>query len=100
MTCEDARRKIVLGAAQPGAQAVVFERALLQHLGHTIPAQLTTVVTFRTRGVRCRRCPALEGDGRHVWVARVTARLCSAIRWLSSLLAKVVTVDGLAEGWA
>jgi hypothetical protein len=37
------------------------ERQLLAHLGFELPAELTTVVRYRTRGVRNRRWPALEG---------------------------------------
>lgn len=37
------------------------ERILLAHLGYTVPADLTTLVTFKTRSVRNRRWLALEG---------------------------------------
>jgi len=38
------------------------ERILLQHLGYTLPDQLTTVVTFKSRSVRHRSWPTLEGN--------------------------------------
>ncbi|PPJ24148.1 hypothetical protein C5E45_28285 [Nocardia nova] len=37
------------------------ERALLEHLGYTLPATLTTRVDYDT-GIRCRRWPDLEGQ--------------------------------------
>jgi hypothetical protein len=40
--------------------AVDCERALLAHLGFTVPDDLVTVVRYRTRGVRCRTWPQLE----------------------------------------
>jgi hypothetical protein len=38
------------------------ERALLAHLGYTLPDELVTVVRYRTRGVRHRRWPQLESQ--------------------------------------
>lgn len=40
--------------------ATSVEKELLEHLGHVLPAELMTEVTFTTRGVRTRRWPALE----------------------------------------
>lgn len=42
--------------------ATPAERILLQHLGYTLPASLDTVVTYKTKSVRNRRWPALEGS--------------------------------------
>ena len=39
--------------------ATPTERALLTHLGYTVPAVLTTVVTYRSTGVRNRTWPQL-----------------------------------------
>ena len=36
------------------------ERTLLAHLGYTLPADLTTTVTWTSDGVRKRRWPQLE----------------------------------------
>lgn len=41
--------------------ATATERALLEHLGYVLPAELTTVVRYPTVGVRQRRWPQLEG---------------------------------------
>lgn len=40
--------------------ATVTERALLAHLGYTLPEELVTRVHFRTETLRQRRWPALE----------------------------------------
>ena len=42
--------------------ATPTERALLEHLGHTLPADLLTRVSFRTETLRQRRWPSLETD--------------------------------------
>jgi hypothetical protein len=42
--------------------ATETERILLTHLGFELPEQLTTVVRYRTRGVRHRSWPALEAQ--------------------------------------
>ena len=42
--------------------ATETERILLVHLGFELPEQLTTVVRYRTRGVRHRSWPALEAE--------------------------------------
>jgi hypothetical protein len=42
--------------------ATLTERILLAHLNYSpLPAELTTVVRFKTTGVRNRRWPQLEG---------------------------------------
>ena len=38
------------------------ERILLAHLGYELPAELKTVVKYRTRGVRHRSWPQLENQ--------------------------------------
>ncbi len=40
--------------------ATPTERKLLAHLGYTVPADLTTTVTYRSGGVRTRTWPQLE----------------------------------------
>ena len=40
--------------------ATPTERLLLEHLGYTLPENLTTLVKYRTKGVRCRTWPQLE----------------------------------------
>lgn len=42
--------------------ATPTEIALLQHLGHVLPAELVTEVQYRTRGVRHRSWPQLEAQ--------------------------------------
>lgn len=39
------------------------ERTLLEHLGYTLPDQLTTRVQFQTETLRTRRWPQLETQG-------------------------------------
>ena len=43
-------------------EASATERALLEHLGYQLPAQLTTRVAWLSAGVRNRRWPQLEGQ--------------------------------------
>lgn len=43
-------------------EATSTERALLSHLGFTVPEQLTTVVKFKSPSVRNRRWPQLEDE--------------------------------------
>jgi hypothetical protein len=40
--------------------ATETERALLEHLGHVLPEELLTTVTFPSKGCRRRRWPVLE----------------------------------------
>ena len=41
--------------------ATATERALLEHLGHTVPAELTTTIDY-SAGIRRRRWLQLEGS--------------------------------------
>ena len=46
-----------------GRPATAAEIALLEHLGYTVPAELTTVVSWPSRACRRRRWPVLESTG-------------------------------------
>ena len=47
------------GFARPATDT---ERQLLEHLGHELPDELVTTVTYPSPGVRRRRWLALEGE--------------------------------------
>jgi hypothetical protein len=65
-TAEDARAVADYDRAHEGysgrftRSATATERALLAHLGHTVPDELTTYVEYPTEGIRRRYWPALE----------------------------------------
>lgn len=57
----DHDRMIATGCVQRTRPATQTERALLDHLGYTLPERLTTRVTWITAGIRHRAWPQLSG---------------------------------------
>jgi hypothetical protein len=47
------------GFERPATDAEIL---LLEHLGYAVPDDLTTFVTYRTRGIWCRTWPQLETE--------------------------------------
>jgi hypothetical protein len=58
----DRDRARLFGPRKYERSATAAERTLLEHLGHVLPDELTTVVTWPSRAVRRRVWPQLEQE--------------------------------------